>query len=123
MLKCLYLNHKQCVKVFQTIRFQKFHTNRNDQSLYAHLTQCIPISKSNSLFVESFRCIQTTSTANNSVVAQERSKYESNTLPKETRVVICGGGVIGGDFQSIYIYFFYSFVYFFRGFFPILFSY
>lgn len=102
MLKCLRLNHQQSSKVFQSCRFNTLccHTNRTESHTFRSRT-------ASNLGVSSCcvaKCsIQTVSRSTDFApsLAQERTKYESNALPKNARVVICGGGVMGGKFYSV----------------------
>lgn len=98
MLKCMCWNHKQSTKVLSA-RFQAFHHYDRFNHSYAQFnSRFAPKSKHSSAFTASNRCIRTTGISSNSTLTQERSKYESNALPKEAKVVVCGGGVIGGKY-------------------------
>lgn len=116
MLKCLRSHHQPSTKVFQASRHKTFHHYGSCIDTHAHFTQNAPKTKPNSVFSASKRCIQSTGISTNfSALAQEHSKYEANTLPKETRVVICGAGVIGGkSWLIIWLDFYFNQFYSFR---------
>lgn len=93
MLQCLHFHRKQSTLLFRTFRLKAFsqHGIRNysDAILTPRTIAAAEISVSK-------RCLHSTSTSGDAAVAQEQSQYESNTLPKSARVVICGGGIMGG---------------------------
>lgn len=95
MLNCLRLQHKQSTNVFPSIRSKSlgyFHGNRCHSN--ARFTQNVQNSNITSASV---RCIHSANLPMfSTATAPERTKYESNILPKNARVVICGGGVMGG---------------------------
>lgn len=91
MLKCLRFHQTKSTNVFPSIRFKAFRYCSSRHQSIALFTQNAQNNKVDSAVQ---RCIH--STAQQSALAQERSKYESNNLPQSTRVVICGGGVMGG---------------------------
>lgn len=91
MLQCLRFHHKQSTKLFRTSKFNRHGVRSYSQALFQQnvikASVELPILK---------RCIYSTGVAENVAAAQEHSQYESNILPKSARVVICGGGVMGG---------------------------
>lgn len=97
MLKCLHLHHRQSTNIFQTYKPKIYHQHGNCFHSHALFTRKAPDKHIQTVLLESKRCIQSTGISSNfTAVAQERSKYEKNTLPNNARVVICGGGVMGG---------------------------
>lgn len=96
MFKSLRLNNQQSSKIFQSC------SNFNTLSCYGNCIESLAvrlrIGAKDSRCYSIKRNIQTTSCSSNfaPAAAQECSKYETNTLPKNARVVICGGGVMGG---------------------------
>lgn len=100
MLKTLRLNNKQSSKIFiQSCNFNTVTCHGNcTESLASRLRitahpnvfNCCDVKRN----IQSISCLTNFAPA----VAQERTKYETNTVPKNARVVICGGGVMGGMF-------------------------
>lgn len=79
MLKCLRLHQTKSTNVFPSTALFTRNAQNNK------VNSSVP------------RCIHSTGVpVQQSALALERSKYESITLPQSTRVVICGGGVMGG---------------------------
>lgn len=104
MFKCLRLHQTKSTNVFPSIRFRAFSNCTSRHHLFTHFTRNAQNFKVNSSFIASDKNIHTAAAVpvQQSAVAQENIKYESNTLPKNARVVICGGGVMGGKFTSNY---------------------
>lgn len=96
MLRCLHLHHTQSTKIFPSIRFKSLshHINRHRSfTFFTKKSQNIEFTSSPK------RNIHVTSLISSSTaLPQQQTKYESNTLPKNARVVICGGGVMGGKY-------------------------
>lgn len=101
MFKSLRLNNKQSSKIFQSCSFNSLTCHGNCIESFSSRLRTTTNPKA-------FKCcdvkrnIQSISCSANfapQAVAQERTKYETNTLPKNARVVICGGGVMGGMFK------------------------
>lgn len=97
MFKSLRLNNKQSSKLFQSYSFNTLTCHGN---CIESLASRLRTTTNPEFFYEVKRNIQSISCLTNlaPAVAQERTKYETNTLPKNARVVICGGGVMGGMF-------------------------
>lgn len=102
MFKSLRLNNKQSSKIIHSCSFNTLSCHGNcNESLASRRLRTTTDSKVSGCCVVK-RDIQSISCSTNfapAAVAQERTKYETNTLPKNTRVVICGGGVMGGMFK------------------------
>lgn len=95
MLKFLHLHHKQSTKVLLSTRFKSWRYLH--YVIHAHCKRNAQISSLNTVSPESKHCIHTAGLpVHASAVAVERSKYGSNSLPRNARIVICGGGVMGG---------------------------
>lgn len=98
MLKCLRLHQTKSTNVFPSIRYKSF-THRSSQHYQSHalFSRNAQKPKLSPVPLAAQRCFHTAGgPEHQSAVAQERNKYESSTLPQSTRVVICGGGVMGG---------------------------
>lgn len=93
MLHCLHFYRKPSTQLFRTFRLKAFseHGIRN----YSDAISSRRIISAAEISVLK-RCLHSTSTSGNVAVTQEQSLYESNALPKSARVVICGGGIMGG---------------------------
>lgn len=95
MFKSLRLNNKQSSKILKSCSYNAFtcHGNcasRSRTTTNPNVFKCCEVKRN----------IHSVSGSANfaAAVEQERTKYEANTLPKNARVVICGGGVMGGMF-------------------------
>lgn len=94
MFKCLRWYQTKNANVFPSIRFKAF----NNRFSRHHSSKLFTQNAQNKTRVSTTqRSIYAVGVATQqTAVAQERSKYESNALPQNARVVICGGGVMGG---------------------------
>lgn len=102
MLTCLRLHYTQSTNIFPSSRFKSLSHHIHRYRSHIYFTQNAQNTEFTSL---PKRCIHVTSApSTSSALAQEHSKYESNTLPKNARVVICGGGVMGGKFHFLHLF-------------------
>lgn len=97
MLQCLRIHHKQSAKIFRLRAYNQNGIRNYSLTIFTQNARRIESSAESLVFK---RSIHSTGLAGNSALPQERSQYESNTLPKNARVVICGGGIMGGKWLS-----------------------
>lgn len=102
MFKSLRLNNKESSKIFHSCRFNTLSCHGNcNKSLASRLrtttdsnvSRCYVVKRN----IQNISCLANFAPA--VAVTQEQSKYETNALPKNARVVVCGGGVMGGMFK------------------------
>lgn len=101
MLKCFRLHATQSTNTFPSTRLKSFRRNES----HAILPQNALNTLSNHSSVPKRWIHRTGLPAASAALATERTKYESNTLPRNTHVVICGGGVMGGECSYCWISF------------------
>lgn len=93
MLQCLRIHHKQSSKIFRLRAYNENGIRNYSHTIFAQNARRIESSAESLVFT---RSIHSAGLARNSALPQEHSQYESNALPKNARVVICGGGIMGG---------------------------